>query len=158
MNKEVRERKIDALVVLVALVVFLYFYTESANAQGFFGLGADSASEMVCTVDGEVVDCPGEPPTAMETVENKIVHATGILIFLALVLLARAPGIRELIVPHRDLDDILEKELKEKFASRAAKRPTLTDAESRVASALAWKNTLSYAAVVLAGVWVLVAL
>jgi len=146
---------IVAAVAYLAAVVLLVISLD-ARAQGFFGLGVES--EMVCTVDGEVVDCPGEPPTAMETVENKIVHATGILIFLALVLLARAPGVRELIVPHRDLDDILEKELKEKFASRAAKRPTLTDAESRVASALAWKNTLSYVVVVWAGVWVLVAL
>jgi len=150
--------KTGLLVAAAAYLLGLLFLVMSLDAQGqgFFGLGMDG--EMVCTVDGEVVDCPGGPPGPMETVENKIVHASGILIFLALVLLARAPGVRELIVPHRDLDDIMEKELKRKFSSRASKRPTLTDAESRVAAALAWKDTLSYVVVVLAGVWVLVAL
>ena len=155
----VRAYWVGFLVIGVVLLGLAAFFASDANAQSFWNWGgAGDDSEMVCTIGGEVVDCPGGPPTAAETFWNKLIHAAGVVVFAILVLLARAPWIQKFTVPHRDLDEIIENEMKLKFKTKAAKRPALTEAESRAVAAMTWKNTISYAVIVLGGVWVMMGL
>ncbi|MCY4258799.1 MAG: hypothetical protein OXC91_00860 [Rhodobacteraceae bacterium] len=143
--------------VLSTMALVLLIRAVPAHAQDFFGWGG-GAAEMVCTIDGDVVDCPGGPPTGGETFGNKLIHWGGFGLFLIFAAIIRAPFIRALSVPHRDAADLAEAEIKRKLSAKVAPNRVLTEGEHRVLAAMIWKDAISYAAILLGGAWVMVAL
>lgn len=142
-----------AVVILIAAVTLLYFViTGTADAQ-FFGFGGGS-DDMVCTIDGEPVDCPTDPSMA-EAHEDKLTHALGaVYLIVGILLLRLVPVLRALVSPHYPVGEAFEKVLCKRYGNPNTKAK-MSDAESRAFVAMTVKDTLSYAVVVLAMAWVM---
>ena len=128
---------------IMAIILILLIIGEPANAQGFLGFGGSEEVE------------PGGVPW-WAAFQTKIVHALGALFFIAIAVLVRMV-LRPFLLPHRDLADEMEQVLKARYQNENTKRE-VTDAESRVISALVWKDTLSFISVMGAIAWIMVAL
>ena len=128
---------------IMAIILILLILGDTANAQGFLGFGGEGETE---------------PPSVAwwAAFQNKIVHAAGALFFIAVAVLVRMV-LRPFLLPHRDLADEMEQVLKARYSNENTKRE-VTDSESRVISALVWKDTVSFAVVLGAIAWIMVAL
>ena len=148
---------VKVLVACFTLIVLSFIYSINADAAtsddtffGLFNYGGQSTA-MECYVDGEQVDCPGGKQRAGEIIENKLTHAVGFLIFVLLVALTRAPFIRQLIVPHHNVTELFEKNLKDCLL----KEQEVSDAEYSVFKYMVAKDIVSYAVVIIGGVYIL---